>query len=128
MGRKIPVIILALLLICACGNSREDHREVARTFVYSFHKYVSESKSYDYSKLVEISSDYTLELIESPETRKTLILGENFKYVFIRDSITPDKMRAFVWYANELQVGQKTVCRLPLRQSLHGWIVDLPII
>lgn len=126
--RKIPVTILVLLLVGACASNRMDHREVAQKFVNSFHKYAYEAKSQQHGQLAKISSDYTLELIKLPNVKKSLIPDGEFKYIFVKDSITPDKMRSFVWYTNGLQEEPRTIYRLPLRQSLKGWIVDLPII
>lgn len=120
-----------LLLICcmcvSCNDDRPPYLGVAEKFANALHEFTENPTSKNQAKVQNLASHYTAQLIMREAWVDRLRIEGPFEYVYVRDSLSADRMRAYVWYSNEAYDPPRRLYMLVLRQSLDGWVVDLPI-
>lgn len=123
------VVIIAILFF-GCSSSRSTYHAIAEQWAISLNKYIENPTNGNHQKLKSICSDYTGSLIKNEKWLDTFCskpTGVKFKYQFIKDSLSSDKTRAYVWYRNENDRKSNKLRKIALRQSLNGWVVDMPL-
>ena len=118
---------LAAFGAVSCSIDRAEHREVARSFVEQLNRCLDEPSDANREKLADFCSAYTLSLSQNPSWAMRVVPAGTFRYAFVSDSLSHDKMKAFVWFSNAAQGPDAPVYCVELRQSLGGWVVDMPL-
>lgn len=125
------VAVFSLSVICcislSCSESRPPYLVVAEKFAETLHDFTEDPTPKNHSRIKALASNYTAQLVTNEVWVERLKVRGEFKYQYVRDSLSADKMRAYVWYVNGSQATPRREFVLTLRQSLSGWIVDMPI-
>lgn len=127
---RVATVFLLSLMCCtspSCSDNRPPYLVVAEKFAETLHDFTEDPTPKNQSRVKTLSSDYTAQLVTNEVWIERLKVRGEFKYQYVRDSLSADKMRAYVWYVNGSQAMPRKEFVLTLRQSLSGWIVDMPI-
>lgn len=110
-----------------CSVNQKEHLQVARSFAEQLNLYLNEPSEENKKKLADYCSSYTYSLAQNPLWAKRIVPEGTLLYAFVSDSLSHDKMRAYVWFTNQNQAPEAPIYCLELRQSLDGWVVDMPL-
>lgn len=127
---RVTAVFTLSLMCCiplSCSDSRQPYLVVAEKFARTLHDFTENPTPRNQSRVKTLSSDYTAQLVADKIWVERLLVHGKFEYQYVRDSLSADKMRAYVWYVNGSQAMPRKEFVLTLRQSLSGWIVDMPI-
>lgn len=126
MLRYLHIVLVFVALTGACSVDRSEHRQVAKSFVEQLNQCLNEPSEANQNKLTQYCSSYTYSLSQNSVWAMRVVSAGPFRYMFVGDSLSCDKMKAYVWFSNALQPDFNSPC-LELRQSLDGWVVDMPL-
>lgn len=115
-----------------CTPHQSTYNAIAEQWAISLNKYIENPTRGNHQKLKSICSDYTGSLIKNEKWLETFCCkanGTKFKYQFIKDSLSNDKTKAYVWYRDENDTNTKydRAMKITLQQSINGWVVDMPL-
>lgn len=125
--RSFVLMALFLSYCTSCQSQRPDYQTVAEDFAQTLHQYVEHPTHKNQTKLKQTASTYTVQAISNGQWLTNLTQKGAFEYSFLRDSMSKDKMRVYVWYTNGALPSEGTIFRIILRRTLDGWLVDMPI-